>query len=423
MIEWIVLIASIPGILFCLYHAAILLVGSLKKLPPIPHAKPVKRLAAVIPARNEAQVVGRLVESLWKQNYPRALMDVFVVPNNCTDDSEAVAKAAGAQILTCSGEIHCKGDVLRLAFEKLLKDERHFDAFVIVDADNVVDAGFFQAVNNALCAGYEVGQAYRDSKNPAGSWVASCTSIFFWFMNRLYNRSRAALGMNAALNGTGIMIGAAYLRRHGYRTQTLTEDLEVTAQCALAGEKIAWMPEAITFDEQPLTIRDSFTQRRRWAAGTRQCMTRYMGKLFKAAPGCASCFDVGMLFSSILGQVLSIIPFGYTAWRLLAGAASGSAQGRTELLGTLALCVIGFFAAGVVFAAFLCALEGKLKGHRLRAMLTMGLYLVTWVPANLIGILMRAPKWKVIPHTDAVGIDQCEAEDVQVEASERGEPS
>ena len=55
------------------------------------------RFAVLIAARNEAAVIGNLVDSLVAHNYPRDLYEVIVAPNNCTDDTEAVARAHGRQ--------------------------------------------------------------------------------------------------------------------------------------------------------------------------------------------------------------------------------------------------------------------------------------------------------------------------------------
>ena len=104
----------------------------------MPDAAPAARIAAIIPARNEAVVIGKLVESLMRQNYPRELFDVYVVPNNCDDDTEGTARAAGAEILGVQGVIRTKGDVLRQAFAQLTATGR-YDAYCVFDADNLVE--------------------------------------------------------------------------------------------------------------------------------------------------------------------------------------------------------------------------------------------------------------------------------------------
>lgn len=69
----------------------------------------------------------------------------------------------------------------------------------------------------------------------------------------------------------------------GWNTHTLSEDLEMTVQCALAGEKVVWVPRAITYDEQPLDYAVSVKQRRRWTSGTIQVAGRYLSQLGRGA--------------------------------------------------------------------------------------------------------------------------------------------
>lgn len=413
MLEWIILIVSLVGLIYAGYHAYIGIAGNLKKLDPIPYAQPQFRIAALIPARNEEKVVGLAVASLLKQRYPKDLFDVYVMPNNCSDQTEQAALRAGARVLPCEADVHSKGEVLHCTFEKLIKGERPYDAFVIFDADNIVDAGFMQATNNALAAGYNVGQGYRDSKNPDDNWIAGCTSVFFWFMNRLFNHARAALGLSASLNGTGIMFSRAFIERNGYVTTTLTEDLEMSAQCALAGERIAWMEEAITYDEQPLSFKDSFTQRRRWAAGTRQCARKYIVKLYKNGRKNRNCLDVALHFTGVFAMALGLIPGLLTVLVLGRGIIENPALGIKEALLTAAVALVGCVLAGALMTFLVCSLEGKLKKQRIVDALAMGWFLVTWLPANILGYLGKPPAWKEIPHTIEMSIEECDGQSAE----------
>jgi cellulose synthase/poly-beta-1,6-N-acetylglucosamine synthase-like glycosyltransferase len=123
---------------------------------------PSHKIAAIIPARNESTVIAGLIDSLQKQNYPKELFDIFVAPNNCTDATEEVARDAGAKIIRIFGRIKTKGDVLRQSFDYLMR-YHHYDAYVVFDADNLVHPEFISRMNDALCAGCEVAQGYRDS--------------------------------------------------------------------------------------------------------------------------------------------------------------------------------------------------------------------------------------------------------------------
>lgn len=398
--------------IYGLYYACIAVVGNLKRPKYNPQAEPRFRIAALIPARNEEAVVPLLIDSLKKQRYPQELFDIYVIPNNCDDDTRGAALRAGAKVLDCDLDVHSKGEVLRFAFGKLLQEQAQYDAFCIFDADNIVDGGFLQAANNALAAGYEIAQGYRDSKNPNDSWAAGCTSVFFWFMNRLYNHARFALGISASLNGTGILIGADLVRRMGWNTHTLTEDLEYTAQCAIREVKIGWMEDAVTYDEQPLTLKDSFTQRRRWAAGSFQCFKRYNKALLCRAikKRKLDALDIGTLFCGMPIQLLGLISFLLMAADCIVHIAENPAAGLLYAAVMAGLGVGGMFLGGAAFVLLVCLLEHKMCKERALNMLTMGWYLFTWMPANVLCFFTRPPKWTYIPHVRNVGIDERETE-------------
>ena len=363
-----------------------------------PEAEPSRRIAAVIAARNEAGVIGPLVKSLMKQDYPRELYDIYVVPNNCTDDTEAVAAAAGAKILRVTGEIRSKGDVLKQAFAQLTA-MGEYDAYCVFDADNLVDPGFFRAVNDARAAGYHVAQGYRDSKNPYDSWMSGSMTVFYWFMSGMYNESRARLGLSCALNGTGFMVSDEAVRTVGWNTQTLTEDLEFTGLAAIHGYKIGWMPNAVAYDEQTSGLWASCVQRRRWTAGSVQCMKRYVGPLLKKRT--PSSVDVAILFLGNMMALVGLPPACWGAWdvlRRMLAEPGQVAQILLPLLGALAFSWVGCS----LMALVMFALHGKLNRRCVPAILLFPVFLFTWAPINLYAVLTPPPKWKVIAHTRAI---------------------
>ncbi|MBR1561285.1 MAG: glycosyltransferase family 2 protein [Clostridia bacterium] len=358
----------------------------------LPEAEMTARIAAVIPARNEAAVIGALVRSLKEQDYPAELLDVYVVPNNCTDDTEAVALAAGAKVLHVTEPVTRKGDALRQAFTRLSATGR-YDAYCVFDADNLVHPGFMRSVNAACRAGYAAAQGFRDSKNPFDSWIAGGTTIFYWFMSRIFNESRARQGLSCHLNGTGFMVTDALVRKLGWDTHTLTEDLEYTGLCALADCRIGWMPEARVYDEQPLRFRDSVVQRRRWTAGSLQCTRRYAAPLIRKHTRWS--LDIGCLF---LGNLMNYVG-------LVSAVASVIAYRGliANHLNVAAALAVGYVAALWVVcmaaAAFMLKREGMLKRESLPTVLLFPLFLASWLPINIYACLTPPPKWRMVRHT------------------------
>ena len=131
------------------------------------------KFMAIIPAHNEEAVVENLVESLLKQNYPKELLDIYVIADNCTDNTAKVAKKAGAIVLErFDSERKTKGYALQWFLRKKIEEDADYDAFCIFDADNIVDSEFIKNMNKKLCQGEEVVQRiqrYKKSYRLMGS--------------------------------------------------------------------------------------------------------------------------------------------------------------------------------------------------------------------------------------------------------------
>ncbi|MBQ3079180.1 MAG: glycosyltransferase family 2 protein [Clostridia bacterium] len=394
------IITAVCGILtglYGLFYAVIAVCGFKKRKSDFKKTKPAHKLCAIVAARNEEEVIGQLIDSLQKQNYPKSLYDIVIVPNNCTDDTEGVSVRAGAKIVHADEEVRSKGGALKSAFRQLLEKE-DYDAYCIFDADNIVHPDFMQTVNDAMNAGARIAQGYRDSKNPSDNWVSGSSSIFYWFMNRLYNHGRRVIGSSAALNGTGFFVAASLLKETGFDTKSLTEDLEYTAQCAIRGERIYWMDDAITYDEQPESLWDALTQRKRWFGGAWQCKKYYMKDLLKKHS--LICVDMALVFGSIYFMILGFIPIVLSAVSMLIYALETPSYAIPFIITALASGV-GSILALQAFALFVCVIEKKPVKGVWKGIVTFPAFMMLWMLANWSCILMGPPKWKPIKHKKA----------------------
>ena len=391
----IYILAGLIGGFFSVYGLITCFGGLLVRRHVVSKRKaPACRIAAVVAARNESAVIGELIESLLAQKYPRELIDVCVVPNNCTDDTEAVAKAAGARIVPCTVPVHSKGEVLSDVLPRLSVTGR-YDVYCIFDADNIVDPMFFQHVNDAWDAGVQVAQGFRDSKNPYDNWLSGCMSAFYWFMSHFFNESRFRLGLSCQLNGTGFMVSNEVIRRNGWKTVTLTEDLEYTAQCALNGVRVNWMPEARTYDEQPTSLMASAVQRRRWTSGSLQCMRGYAKDLLMK--GTPSSLDAGCFFLANLLNYTGLLTMILALSQILKKLSQGTFPLAQTLTGS-AFSLLTYLISCWAVAAILFWLEHKLKRKALPAILGFPLFMASWLPINLVACFTRPPQWTNIRH-------------------------
>ena len=392
-------------------YFVLLLIFSIRRTKRYPDHDPSRRFAIVVPARNEEAVIGKLVESLLHQQYPRELFEIFVFPNNCSDGTETAALAAGARAVECTVPVRSKGEVLSFALEYLLatdqeKDSGKFDAFIVFDADNVVHPGFLAAMNNAACTGVRVAQGYRDSKNPGDTLLSSCTSVYYWAINHFINRAKSVVGLSAMINGTGFMVDSSWLlETGGWHTTTMTEDIEYSTQVLLHGETIAWVPCALTYDEQPLTFRQSWYQRKRWSSGNMQGLLLYGGRIVRGIfrQGGKLRFDLLMNVVSPIMQMLYVfLVLVQVLLEILPGG--GAVFPGNDLFYRTFLSIPGSYLAITAIGWIVVLLEGKNVLTAFKGILAFGLFFVTWIPINLFCLFKTDREWKEIKHTRRLGI-------------------
>ena len=171
---------------------------------------PQKKFAVIVAAHNESAVIEPLIKNLKSLEYPDELYDIFVIADNCTDDTAEIAERAGAIVCKRVDETKkSKGFALEWMFEKLFDMETRgqvYDAVAIFDADNLVHPKFLFEMNNRLCKGDKIIQGFLDAKNPYDTWVSGTFAIAFWVIDYVSHLAKTNIGLSAVLGGTGMCI-------------------------------------------------------------------------------------------------------------------------------------------------------------------------------------------------------------------------
>ncbi|MDR2909261.1 MAG: glycosyltransferase [Oscillospiraceae bacterium] len=386
------------GVLIKIFTVWFIAIGlfALRRPKRFAQRAPAARFAVVVAARNEAGVIGSLVESLIKQDYPDELYDVFVVPNNCSDDTAGAARRAGATVLTCPRPVGCKGDVLRDTLSWLMWEKPQYGAYIVFDADNIALPGYLSAMNDALLAGARVVKGRLKAANPYSSWVAGCYAIYFETFHLLYNRARMSCGLSAKLVGTGFCVSRDVLiKTHGWNTTTMAEDAEFAAILAGLGERVYYQPEAVSLDEQPLGFSLSLTQRRRWCSGIMQAGRLALPSLVKALSlKNPYALDSVMFFLSPMAQLLAPVPI------LLGGLSFALAPTAIipAALGLLRLIALSWLTASATAAAVLIP-SGMWDRRMLKGVLTYPIFMASWIPLQFAAFFAPARVWRPIAHS------------------------
>lgn len=402
--------------IFSAYCLFISLFGFYKK-KSYSTVKSKKSFALIVAAHNEEAVISDIVVSLNRLDYPREMYDIFVIADNCTDNTANKARKSGALVYErFDKEKRGKGFALEWMFKKIFNMEKNYDAVVIFDADNIACKNFLTEMNKKLCEGYKVVQGYLDSKNPVDTWITGSYSISFWANNRMFQHSRNNLGISSQLGGTGCCIDTEMLEKLGWGATCLTEDLEFTCKLVSNGYKVGFAYEAVVYDEKPLTMGQSWKQRKRWMQGYADVASRYFFKLLKkgimersfTAIDCAIYTIQPILFILMgISTVIGIGKIGISAYDFIFNVntfvVDNSSGGIfTTLTGAMALIMY-------LYTPFLLLLDKKINFKILVYYLILPIYAITWLPISIQGILNKNDKeWSHTLHTRSVDINDFE---------------
>ena len=397
--------------IFYFYQFVYVIIPFVKK--PRPHKKEViHNIGILISARNESAVIGQLIDSIKAQDYPADKLITFVVADNCTDNTADIARERGAIVYKRDDlEKIGKGYALDFLLGKIGDDfgASSIDAFIVLDADNILDTGYVRAMNQMLCDGYKITTSYRNSKNYSDNWISAAYGLWFMREARFLNCSRYLIDSSCAVSGTGFLFSRELVEKFGgWKFFLLTEDIEFTVNCILSGEKVGYCEDAVLYDEQPITLRQSWNQRLRWSKGFLQVWAKYGRRLVRGIfKGSFSCYDMTMtvcpaylvsvisLIFDLIGIVLCIVTRNY---HLISGLV-------TLIVAALIEAYLLFFAMAVVTLITEWKRIHCRSSEKIGYLFFFPIFLITYMPVALVALFKRV-EWKPISHTRSVTVDE-----------------
>ena len=282
---------------------------------------PQERFLVLVPAHNEENVIGDIIQNLKEMDYPRELYDFFIIADNCTDGTAEKARRLGASVIETRKESPDAPTGKPIALKKALNQidyRSKYDLVMIFDADNLIDRDMFREVNSQyLDQGKpDFIQCYLGVKNKKGV-VAWFYYTGYTLTNRFFNLAKQRLGLNGIIGGTGFAVTASFLaRRGGWNAMSLTEDFEMQVEATLEGRKILWNHFTRIYDEKPTRLTAAIRQRVRWGQGHWYVTLHSTGKLFRALfSGRISFWEflsLGTYMYSVAATVIAIAQLFFT---------------------------------------------------------------------------------------------------------------
>ncbi len=252
-------------------------------------------VSVLVAVKNEERVVGRLLESLTKLDYPGDSLEVIVAEDGSSDRTLDICKSYAERfpwVKTYHREgSNGKADALNFAFSK-----SKGEVIATFDADAVPEP---ECIKKAL--GYfdqpEVGAVYGRSRaiNIRESLISRLLTyeMFLW---GLVNEAKYALGLFVCFSGSNLYLRRSAIEKVGlWDSGSLTEDVELAARFAKARIRIRLAP-FMSWSETPATLASMVRQRVRWSAGTFQTGLKHLDG-WRWMPGLRA-FDMQMVMLS-----------------------------------------------------------------------------------------------------------------------------
>ena len=375
----------------------------------LPHTQPtLHRIAVLIAARNEQAVIGNLINSIQAQDYPASHVEIFVVADNCTDLTGTVAGSHGATVYfrTNTQQVG-KGYALQYLLRCIEEDYAPFDAYLVLDADNVLSPNYLTEINKTFSDGYQIVTSYRNSKNFGDNWISAGYALWFLRESRYLNGARCRMGTSCAVSGTGFLFSHRILEKcGGWNFFLLTEDIQFTIANIIRGEKVGYCPTAVLYDEQPTTFSQSFRQRLRWSRGYLQVFRRYGVSLLRGIlRGSFSCYDMTMniLPAAVLSGASLVVNLTAAVVNCVNGggwAVLGACVLQTFLSLYLTVFVLGVITTITEWDNIYCS-----AGKKVWYTITFPVFMFTYIPIVIVS-LFRDPSWKPICHSRSVDLQQ-----------------
>lgn len=267
---------------------------------PIKEEKKKPDFCILIPAKDESKVIKGPLDSIKNQTYKINMQNVYVIVEDIKDPTVNICKEYKCNYIVRKHlELKRKGYALDEAIKQIKKQ---YDAYFIIDADNILDKDFFKYMSKVYQKGYDIGVGYRDNKNWSSNVISACSGLVFTIANNI-NKRKNKTNENITITGTGFYIKGNIIKEFGgYPFHEITEDYELTLYATVHKLTTCYEERAIFYDEQPTTLKASIKQRIRWIRGYFNARVNYLPQLKE------KIFDNQMNYGSVYKEIMWLRP-------------------------------------------------------------------------------------------------------------------
>ena len=299
----------------------------------------------LIPAHNEAKVIQETLHRLREKMNGDGR--ILVVADNCSDDTAALAKACGVEVLERHSESERgKGYALNFGLRHLSAAPP--EAIVLLDADCLFSRGTPEQLAACAVATGRPVQCDNTTRAHDGAGLGRRIALFAWRVkNTLRPAGLRALGLPSQLTGTGMAFPWRVIGAVKVPSSDLVEDMVLGLNLARDGHYPHYFPAVQIISDFPDSSEAQRTQRDRWEHGHLQTILQVLPRMLGAA---IARRDARLLFMCLDHSIppLSLLAMTVGAYTAMAALAALLVPAVTPLFVALGLC--SAFAGAVTLA-------------------------------------------------------------------------
>jgi biofilm PGA synthesis N-glycosyltransferase PgaC len=246
--------------------------------PPLP--APCPRAAVIVPCHNEAPQVRDTIRALTELHYPD--YEIVAVDDGSTDATGKILEALAAsepRLRVLRLPVN-RGKAAALRAGTQLTDAEYV---ICIDGDALLDEDALAWMVRALAGAADVGGVTGNPRIRNRSTALGRLQVGeFSTLVGMIKRAQSVIGSLFTVSGVVCGFRRRALAEVGYwRTDTLTEDVDVTWRLQLAGWRVLLEPRALCWILTPETLRGLWRQRLRWATGAVQVFVSCLPALLR----------------------------------------------------------------------------------------------------------------------------------------------
>ena len=247
-----------------------------KHSPKNNHHLKLKKIALLIPAYREDEVIFEAVHSALNHNYPNEKYDIIVIADGFEKSTIEKLKELDIIVFAKNFEISTKSRAINYALDNI---DNSYEIACILDADNIMEDGFLKKISNAICDEFVAVQGHRTAKNLNTSF-AVLDAVSEEINNSIFRKGQRVLGMSSFLIGSAMAFKYDLFKPMMKQVEVVGGfDKELEMRLVEEGFRTEYIPDAYVFDEKVQNARVFSKQRRRWLSA----QFHFFGKRFVPA--------------------------------------------------------------------------------------------------------------------------------------------